>query len=41
MKNIFIIGVVIVAIGYMFVIMKERFVTIKETNAKIAQQKNN
>ncbi|WP_321315124.1 hypothetical protein [Halarcobacter sp.] len=40
MKNIFIISLVVIAIGYMFVLMKDRFDTIKETNKKIAQQKN-
>ncbi|WP_320033671.1 hypothetical protein [Halarcobacter sp.] len=39
MKNIFIITIVVVAIGYMFVLMKDRFDNIKETNQKIAQQK--
>lgn len=40
MRNIVIIGVVIVALGYMFVMMKDRFDNIKETNEKIAKQKN-
>ena len=40
MKNIFIISLVVIAIGYMFVLMKDRFDAIKETNKKIAQQKN-
>ena len=40
MRNIFIIGVVVIAIGYMFVMMFDKFETIKETNKKIEQQKN-
>lgn len=40
MKNIVIIGVVIVAIGYMFVMMADRFNSIKKTNEIIAKQQN-
>ena len=39
MKNVLIIAMVVVAIAYMFVIMKDKYDTIQETNAKIAQQK--
>jgi len=39
MKNIFIIGMVVIAIAYMFVVMKDRYQDIKETKNKIEQQK--
>lgn len=39
MRNILIIGMVVVAIAYMFVIMKDKYEHIQETNEKIAQQK--
>jgi archaellum component FlaF (FlaF/FlaG flagellin family) len=39
MKNYFIIAIIVVAIGYMFVIMKDKYDNIKETNQKITQQK--
>ncbi|WP_417326277.1 hypothetical protein [Halarcobacter sp.] len=40
MKNILIIGMIVVAIAYMFVIMKDKYDNIQETNSKIAQQKS-
>ncbi|WP_267285274.1 hypothetical protein [Halarcobacter mediterraneus] len=40
MKNILIILMIVVAIAYMFVLMKDRYDSIKETNIKIEQQKN-
>ena len=40
MRNIFIIAVVVVAIAYMFVVMKDKYENIKETNNKIEQQKS-
>ncbi len=40
MRNILIISMVVVAIAYMFVLMKDKYDTIQETNAKIAQQKS-
>lgn len=39
MKNYLIIAMIVVAISYMFVIMKDKYDTMKETNQKIAQQK--
>lgn len=39
MKNYFIIAIIVAAIGYMFVIMKDKYDNIKETNQKITQQK--
>jgi cell division protein FtsB len=39
MKNVFIISVIVIAIGYMFVIMKDKYQTMKETNSQIEQQK--
>ena len=39
MKNIFIIGLVLVAIGYMFVVMSDKYETIKATKIKTEQQK--
>ncbi|PPK59869.1 hypothetical protein [Malaciobacter marinus] len=39
MKNILVIGMVIVAIGYMFVMMKNNYDNVKQTNEKISQQK--
>lgn len=39
MRNILIITVVVVAIAYMFVIMKNKYEHIQETNEKIAKQK--
>ena len=38
MKNILIIVMVLVAIAYMFVLMKDRYENIQKTNEKIAQQ---
>lgn len=40
MRNILIISMVVVAIAYMFVLMKDKYDTIQETNVKIAQQKS-
>lgn len=40
MKNILIIGMIVIGIGYMFVIMKDKYNTLTETNNKIAQQKS-
>ncbi|WP_258239499.1 hypothetical protein [Arcobacter sp. LA11] len=40
MKNILIITMVVFAIGYMFVVMKDKYENIKETNNKIEQQKS-
>lgn len=39
MKNILVIGMVVVAIAYMFVVMKDKYDNIKETNSKIEQRK--
>lgn len=39
MKNFLVISMIIVAIFYMFVMMKDKYNTIEETNKKIAQQK--
>lgn len=39
MKNILVIIMIVVAIGYLFVMMKDKYDNIVETNAKIAQQK--
>ncbi len=39
MKNYLIVAMIIVAIGYMFVIMKDKYDNMKETNQKISQQK--
>lgn len=39
MKNILVIGMVIVAIGYMIVMMKNNYDNVKQTNEKINQQK--
>jgi len=39
MRNILIIGIVLVAMAYMFVIMKDKYETMQDTNAKIQQQK--
>ncbi len=39
MKNYFIIAIIVVAIGYMFVIMKDKYDSLKDTNQKISQQK--
>ncbi len=39
MKNYLIVAIIIVAIGYMFVIMKDKYDNMKETNQKISQQK--
>ncbi len=38
MKNYLIVAMIIVAIGYMFVIMKDKYDNMKETNQKISQQ---
>ncbi len=40
MKNIFIIAMVVVAIGYMFVVMSDKYDTIKATKNKTEQQQN-
>ena len=40
MKNIFIIGMVVVALGYMFVVMSDKYENIKATKIKTEQQKN-
>jgi len=40
MKNIFIIGLVVVAIGYMVVVMTNKYKSIKATNTQIEQQKS-
>ncbi len=39
MKNYLIVAMIIVAIGYMFIIMKDKYDNMKETNQKISQQK--
>ena len=39
MKNILVIGMIVVAMVYMFVIMKNKYDHMQETNQKIAQQK--
>lgn len=39
MRNILIITMVVFAIGYMFIVMKDKYENIKETNSKIEQQK--
>ncbi|WP_419782267.1 hypothetical protein [Malaciobacter marinus] len=39
MKNILVIGMIIVAIGYMIVMMKNNYDNVKQTNEKINQQK--
>lgn len=39
MKNILVIIMIVVAIGYLFVMMKDKYDNIVETNTKIAQQK--
>jgi len=40
MRNIFIIGLVVVAVGYMFVVMTDKYESIKATNTQIEQQKS-
>ena len=40
MKNFFIIAIVLVSMYYMGVILVDKFNNIKETNAKIEQQKS-
>ncbi len=40
MRNIFIIGAVVVAIGYMFVVMSNKYESIKATNTQIEQQQS-
>ncbi len=40
MRNIVIIGIIVISIGYMFVILADKFETMNETNKKIEQQKN-
>jgi len=40
MKNIFIIGMVVVAIGYMFVVMSDKYDNIKAAKNKTEQQKS-
>lgn len=39
MKNIFIITLIVVAMGYMVSIMVDKYNTIKTTNAEINKQK--
>lgn len=39
MRNIFIIVLVLVALGYMGVLMVDKYNNIKETNAQIAKNK--
>ncbi|WP_265734374.1 hypothetical protein [Malaciobacter marinus] len=39
MKNILVIGMIIIAIGYMIVMMKNNYDNVKQTNEKINQQK--
>lgn len=40
MKNIFLIALVLAALVYMFVLMYEKYETIKETNTQIDRQKS-
>jgi len=40
MKNIFIIAMVVVAIGYMFVVMSDKYDNIKAAKNKTEQQKS-
>lgn len=40
MKNILIIGLVVAAVAYMFILMLDKYETIKETNAQIDRQKS-
>lgn len=40
MRNILIIGLVVVAVIYMFVVMADKYESIKATNTKIEQNKS-
>lgn len=40
MRNILIITMVLFAIGYMFIVMKDKYENIKEINNKMEQQKS-
>ena len=40
MRNILIIAMVVFAIGYMFIVMKDKYQNIKEINNKVEQQKS-
>ena len=40
MKNIFVIAIVIVAIGYMFVVMSDKYDNIKAAKNKTEQQQS-
>jgi len=40
MRNILIIGFMVLSLGYMFVVMSDKYENIKETKNKTEQQKN-
>ena len=40
MRNVFIIGIVVVSVGYIFVVLSNKYETIKATNTQIEQQKS-
>jgi len=40
MRNVFIIGIVVIAVGYMFVMLANKYQTIKTTNAQVEQRQN-
>ncbi len=39
MRNIFIIAIIVAAIAYMFVVLANKYESIKTTNTQIEQQK--
>jgi len=40
MRNIFIIAIVVAAVAYMFVVLVNKYESIKATNTQIEQQEN-
>lgn len=40
MKNIFIIAIIVAAIAYMFIVLANKYESIKATNTQIEQQKS-